>query len=216
MKKSYLLLGVVGVIIFSAIVLRATSQEDNWVCTDSQWAKHGNPKAARPTTLCPGSQGESLVGNDRDEHGCIASAGYSWCDLKEKCLRVWEEKCEMDIVTSTQAGDEPQASFSNEVVVVSPKQNELISSPLKIEGTATGNWFFEASLPIKLYDSNNNLIVAHFGTAQEDWMTEKPVRFTSELVYSTMATSGYLVISKDNPSGLPENDASIKIPIQFK
>jgi hypothetical protein len=27
---------------------------------------------------------------------------------------------------------------------------------------------------------------------------------------------GYLVISKDNPSGLPEYDASFKIPVKFK
>lgn len=35
-----------------------------------------------------------IVGNDRDEHGCIGSAGYTWCPIKNKCLRVWEEKCE--------------------------------------------------------------------------------------------------------------------------
>jgi len=35
----------------------------------------------------------TLVGGDRDSHGCIASAGYSWCPGKNKCLRVWEEAC---------------------------------------------------------------------------------------------------------------------------
>jgi len=34
-----------------------------------------------------------LVGGDKDEHGCIGSAGYSWCEAKQKCLRVWEEAC---------------------------------------------------------------------------------------------------------------------------
>lgn len=34
-----------------------------------------------------------MVGNDRDEHGCIGSAGYSWCEAKQKCLRIWEESC---------------------------------------------------------------------------------------------------------------------------
>jgi hypothetical protein len=34
-----------------------------------------------------------IVGGDRDEHGCIPSAGYSWCGAKEKCLRIWEEAC---------------------------------------------------------------------------------------------------------------------------
>ena len=33
------------------------------------------------------------VGGDKDEHGCIGSAGYSWCELKQKCLRSWEESC---------------------------------------------------------------------------------------------------------------------------
>lgn len=35
-----------------------------------------------------------LLGGDRDEHGCIGSAGYSWCEIKQKCLRAWEESCE--------------------------------------------------------------------------------------------------------------------------
>lgn len=36
---------------------------------------------------------QQVVGGDRDEHGCIASAGYSWCEAKQKCLRTWEEPC---------------------------------------------------------------------------------------------------------------------------
>ncbi|HHQ45358.1 MAG TPA: hypothetical protein ENN13_04395 [Candidatus Altiarchaeales archaeon] len=36
---------------------------------------------------------EPLLGGDRDEHGCIPSAGYSWCETKQKCLRIWEESC---------------------------------------------------------------------------------------------------------------------------
>jgi hypothetical protein len=35
-----------------------------------------------------------ILGGDRDEHGCIGSAGYSWCEAKQKCLRTWEEACE--------------------------------------------------------------------------------------------------------------------------
>ncbi len=34
-----------------------------------------------------------IVGGDRDAHGCIPSAGYTWCDTKQKCLRQWEEPC---------------------------------------------------------------------------------------------------------------------------
>jgi len=34
-----------------------------------------------------------VVGGDKDEHGCIGTAGYSWCEAKSKCLRIWEEPC---------------------------------------------------------------------------------------------------------------------------
>jgi hypothetical protein len=40
-----------------------------------------------------------IIGGDKDEHGCLGPAGYSWCAVKNKCLRVWEEKCE--VVTTT-------------------------------------------------------------------------------------------------------------------
>jgi len=34
-----------------------------------------------------------LIGGDIDEHGCLIAAGYSWCEVKQKCLRIWEEPC---------------------------------------------------------------------------------------------------------------------------
>ena len=34
-----------------------------------------------------------VIGGDRNEHGCIGSAGYSWCEAKSKCLRIFEEFC---------------------------------------------------------------------------------------------------------------------------
>merc|ERR1712196_305942 len=36
---------------------------------------------------------EPLLGGDRDEHGCIPSAGYSWCESKSMCIRVWKVDC---------------------------------------------------------------------------------------------------------------------------
>lgn len=35
----------------------------------------------------------SLLGSDKDEHGCIASAGYTWCNEAQDCVRVWETPC---------------------------------------------------------------------------------------------------------------------------
>jgi len=35
----------------------------------------------------------NIVGGDRDEHGCIGSAGYSWCEPLQQCVRLWETPC---------------------------------------------------------------------------------------------------------------------------
>jgi len=64
---------------------------------------YGNPCKAKCQNIAIVSQGpcggkatttQNVVGGDKDEHGCIGSAGYKWCELKQKCLRAWEEKCD--------------------------------------------------------------------------------------------------------------------------
>lgn len=40
-------------------------------------------------------QQNGIVGGGADLHGCLGSAGYTWCAVKGKCLRAWEEKCEI-------------------------------------------------------------------------------------------------------------------------
>ena len=36
---------------------------------------------------------EAILGGDKDEHGCIASAGYLWCESSQRCQRFWQEPC---------------------------------------------------------------------------------------------------------------------------
>ncbi len=46
-----------------------------------------------PKTVPQQAEQPPIVGGDKDAHGCIGSAGYQWCEVKQKCLRVWEEAC---------------------------------------------------------------------------------------------------------------------------
>jgi hypothetical protein len=39
---------------------------------------------------CSSHKELTLTGNDRDEHGCIPSAGYQWSKLTKKCVRSFE------------------------------------------------------------------------------------------------------------------------------
>ena len=43
--------------------------------------------------LISGCTGERPIGGDTDEHGCIGSAGYRWCDSLQECVRTWETPC---------------------------------------------------------------------------------------------------------------------------
>ena len=102
------------------------------------------------------------------------------------------------------------------VRAVSPGANASVRSPLVITGEARGNWYFEASFPVKILDANGNVLGQHYAEAQDEWMTTEFVPFKSTLNFSTPTTpTGTLVLEKDNPSGLPENDAEVRVPIRF-
>lgn len=102
------------------------------------------------------------------------------------------------------------------IQVYTPASNAKVTSPVAIIGKVPGNWSFEASFPVQLKDSNGNSIAT--GTAQllGDWMTDQLVPFSVQLTYaSTTSGNGTLVLQKDNPSGLAENDDSVSIPVKF-
>jgi hypothetical protein len=108
-------------------------------------------------------------------------------------------------------------SQENRIRVTAPVANAVITSPLAISGEARGTWYFEASFPVVLLDGEGNRITAVPATAQGDWMTEAFVPFSVSLTFTTPATErGTLVLKRDNPSGLPENDAEVRIPVRFR
>ncbi|KKW16492.1 MAG: hypothetical protein UY56_C0015G0003 [Parcubacteria group bacterium GW2011_GWA1_50_14] len=105
---------------------------------------------------------------------------------------------------------------NSEVVVAAPLPNEEIQSPLTVHGKARGTWFFEANLPVELLDADGNVVVQKGVQAEEDWMTADFVPFSVELTFAQPKTAtGILRIKKDNPSGLPEHDASFDVPVRF-
>lgn len=101
--------------------------------------------------------------------------------------------------------------------VDSPRPNTLVSSPLKITGQARGTWFFEASFPARILDSNGVELGVVPVQALGEWMTTDFVSFSTELKFDAPQTkTGKLILEKDNPSGLPENNDSLIVPIKFE
>lgn len=100
-----------------------------------------------------------------------------------------------------------------------PTPGSLVKSPLTVSGKARGNWYFEASFPVELVDENGVTLAQIPAQAQGDWMTEDFVPFTATLTWESSSASttrsGVLIFHRDNPSGMPEHDASISVPVIF-
>lgn len=106
---------------------------------------------------------------------------------------------------------------SEKIAVFYPLASSYISSPLTVRGEARGFWYFEASFPVRLLDANRKELAVKPAQAKGEWMTEEFVPFEVTLEFVKPATStGILRLEKDNPSGLPENDESIEIPVRFQ
>ena len=101
----------------------------------------------------------------------------------------------------------------------SPRPNDTVTSPIQISGVARGNWYFEATFPVILTDWDGRIIAEGYAIADGEWMTTEFVPFTATLTYNYAdiaggySNRGILILKKDNPSGLPEHDDALEIPI---
>lgn len=87
----------------------------------------------------------NLVGDDLDEHGCKGSAGYSWCEIKQKCLRIWEEPCLSDEDAIKQALVKKHGWNSEDIVVtVSKNDGQFARGGVKEKSSEVGGGMFLA------------------------------------------------------------------------
>ncbi|MDD5750630.1 MAG: GerMN domain-containing protein [Candidatus Pacebacteria bacterium] len=97
-----------------------------------------------------------------------------------------------------------------------PLANETFGSPLDIRGEARGTWYFEANFPVKILSLNGEEIAAGIASAQGNWMTGDYVPFEVKLDFlAAQDMDAILVFKKDNPSGLPDNDDQLEIPVRL-
>jgi hypothetical protein len=86
MNKIILLLVLAMTIIFGCSTSNETANTDNTLSKGELQPGMDTESDGRPT--------DPILGGDKDEHGCIGSAGYIWCEPLNKCIRPWEEECE--------------------------------------------------------------------------------------------------------------------------
>jgi len=113
----------------------------------------------------------------------------------------------------------PNALTYKDLIQVNDLQKgQVITNPLHVEGEARGQWFFEAVFPIKIEDSKGNILGSGPAEASGAWATTSYVGFTADITFTkptAPSSTGYVVLSNDNPSGSASKAYSFKIPVSF-
>ncbi|MDB5237894.1 MAG: hypothetical protein JWM46_164 [Candidatus Kaiserbacteria bacterium] len=104
----------------------------------------------------------------------------------------------------------------SDVTVTAPKSGATVPKSFTVTGQAPGSWFFEATFPLEVRDPSGAVVGTGHATALSDWMTTDQVPFTADITVSGYSGPATLVLKKDNPSGLPQNDGSMTVPITIQ
>jgi hypothetical protein len=163
------------------------------------------------------------IGNNSDEKGGSDQQSVNVSNFDECIAAGYEVAESYPRQCKTPDGKSFTEDIGNElektdlIRISSPRPNDTIKSPLKITGEARGFWFNEASFPIKIYGADGKELGTAIASAKSDWMTEEFVPFEVTLTFEApKGGKGTLVLQKDNPSGLPKNDDSLKVPVKFE
>ena len=122
-----------------------------------------------------------------------------------------------DITPQPEPKPQARATYENadadRIRVDTPLPGASVSSTFSVQGAARGGWYFEANFPYEVRDAEGVLLVQGPVTAGGEWMTPEFVPFAFVVSVPGYSGEATLILRNDNASGLPENDASISIPI---
>lgn len=146
---------------------------------------------------------------------CVAEGGTILESFPRQCLtrdgRAFADDFDREAM---QARISYQNTSIEEINVRIPVADAVTDKTFTTLGEARGTWFFEGSFPIEVTDAGGRLIARGTATGLVDMETESRIPFnaTIEAPESFMGPA-FLVLKKANPEALPENDASVSIPI---
>lgn len=127
-------------------------------------------------------------------------------------LNISDERLPEVVLPATSTS--PKGEFTDLIRVFSPRANQIVGGTIEISGEARGGWYFEANFPARLIDTEGNILAQAPISAQGEWMTNDFVPFKGSIGHKVSATtSAILILENDNPSGLPENQKKIEIPL---
>ncbi len=102
MKKYYMIAAAAIVLLGIVFSLRLLSGEDDWICENGQWTKHGNPSAEKPETPCGGTNANNQQGKtneNEDKTSGLASENNNQIIGGPCSYEKFDGKCEVvDVV----------------------------------------------------------------------------------------------------------------------
>lgn len=149
------------------------------------------------------------------QNGYIYVLSNTWMDAKST------EKADMEKLIATFSFKKPTVppqSAHGDIMLQLPAAYATVTSPITLKGQARGSWYFEGSFPVILVDWDGKIIAEGHASATGDWMSQDLVPFTATLTFlapTSTQKNGSIILRKDNPSGLPQNDDAIEVPIRF-
>merc|ERR1719233_2709592 len=87
------------------------------------------------------SSSSVMLGGQRDENGCLGSAGYTWCEKQENCVRPWMLEGEWDDECTTSSSMDSSSSSSEPGASVK-KQDDLTKIFFNEDGSLRPCWFW--------------------------------------------------------------------------
>jgi len=88
-----------------------------------------------------------LIGGDKDSHGCLIAAGYSWCEAKQKCLRTWEETCDIN-------------TTEHDILALFAAKYKKPTSDIRIEFTDSDATHIRGNVSFAPFDGEGGLFLA--------------------------------------------------------
>jgi hypothetical protein len=105
------------------------------------------------------------------------------------------------------------------IKTTSPKPNQVVSSPFKLEGEAVGGWYYNEQLMARLEDDNGKVIATKPVKALESTKTDGFVPFVAAITFVRVEAEtpkGKLIIERTNTEFSKGELGPLVIPVVFK
>ena len=110
----------------------------------------------------------------------------------------------------------PSIDATKMISVASPHVGAIVGHTFAVEGQARGAWYAEGIFPLEIQNESGVVMQSFSVHALGDSHQPDFIPFSIDIAMPYFSGPAQIVLKKANLSGLPENDASITIPIKIQ